>query len=122
MPDSITNIYLDTWLLRGLVSENVAERTEANHHMSKLRAHVFQVSIPQIALGETVAIIMRDFRSDPTVAYTKLKKLYDDVIQILEFFLCTLMQVALPQKTSFSKSIVLINLKSFPSKEYTFTS
>ena len=88
MSDSITNIYLDTWLLRGLVSENAAEKADANHHMNKLRSNVFNISVPQIALGEVFAVIMRDFRSDPIVAYTKLKKLFDDLMGILDVDAC----------------------------------
>jgi len=77
-----TRIYLDTWLLRALISDKAQERSEANHEISKLRSQSFESVIPQIVLGETVSTIMRDF-SDPNDIHNKLAKLYDSIRPIL---------------------------------------
>lgn len=67
---------MDTWLLRALVSVDAGERGDALSIISKLEAHPHDIKVPQVALGEAISTIMRDY-SDASGAYNALKKLYD---------------------------------------------
>ena len=56
-----TKVYLDTWVVRGLVAKKRAEQNEVERMVRRLRYNVFEVVIPQIALGEAFAVIVRDY-------------------------------------------------------------
>lgn len=76
-----TRVYLDTYVLRGLVSSNKPERSEALSEISKLANASFETIIPQIVLGEALATIIRDY-PDPNDAHATIKRLYDRIVQI----------------------------------------
>jgi len=78
-----TRVYVDTWLLRGLVSKKKHERMDAKREISRLESNSFDVVIPQIVIGETVSVLMRDF-PDPSEAKNRLVKLYDSIKKILD--------------------------------------
>ncbi len=76
-----TKVYLDTYVLRGLVSSKKPERSEALGEISKLANASFETVMPQIVLGEALATIIRDY-SDPNDAHATIKHLYDKIMQI----------------------------------------
>lgn len=76
-----TRVYLDTHVLRGLVSSNKSERSEMLNEISKLENTSFETIIPQIVLGEALTTIIRDY-SDPNDAHVTIKHLYDKIMQI----------------------------------------
>ena len=83
-----TRVYLDTWLLRALVSDQGHERGDAKHELSKLVSNSFEVVVPQIALGEAFATIMRDYSDNLAEAHNKLIKLHDDLKLVIDSRTC----------------------------------
>ena len=83
----MTKVYLDSWILRGLVSKKSSQRGDAKREISKLRSHSFDVSISQIVIGETISTVFRDY-DDPNDAHNILTKLYDDIMPILDASSC----------------------------------
>jgi predicted nucleic acid-binding protein len=73
-------IYLDTWLLRGLVSNKPSESSYCRSLVSKLK-NGYDVVVPQIVLGEVFAVIVRD-NQDPNKVYLKLKELCNELYNI----------------------------------------
>lgn len=77
-----TRVHLDTSVLRGYVSDKNDERSEAQRQISRLTNRSYETVIPQIALGEALATIIRDYKGDPTAAYKKIKCLYEKLTDI----------------------------------------
>lgn len=52
---------MDTWSLREIVSRKPSERSISARTFARLESGVYTVRVPQTAIGEAVATIMRDF-------------------------------------------------------------
>jgi len=81
-----TRVYLDTWILRALISKNNAERKDALHEITRLESNSFDVVISQVVLGEAFATIMRDYGSNDIRRI--LSKLYDSLVKIVDADSC----------------------------------
>ncbi len=75
-------VHLDTSVLRGYVSDKNGERSEAQRQISRLTNRSYETVISQIVLGEALATIIRDYKGDPTAAYTKIKCLYEKLMDM----------------------------------------
>jgi len=78
-----TIVFLDSWLLRGYVSSNTLEASDARHQLSKLESNSYSVFIPQIVIGETISTMLRDFPTKHDLD-NKLSKLTDTLQSILD--------------------------------------
>ena len=81
-------VYVDSWMLRGVTSANLRDRTETMREFTKLRNPSYTAVIPQIALGETVSTMMRDMSDDANAFNTMTKKLFDGIANILDVSKC----------------------------------
>ena len=52
---------LDTWSLREILSKERKARRASTRTLARLESGVYTVKVPQTAIGEAVATIMRDF-------------------------------------------------------------
>lgn len=77
-------VFIDSSLIRDLVSPTKPVRTAANDQISKLSRNNHVVFIPQIVLGETLSTLMRDYRNDPREGHNMLKKLYNKLLEIMD--------------------------------------
>lgn len=57
---SRSRVYLDTWVLVGLVLERRGERGYFKWIIHRLDAGTIDVVVPQVVLGEAVAVVMRE--------------------------------------------------------------
>ena len=78
-----TVVYVDTWYLVAAGSDKRREKSDGDRQFYKLRSNVFDVFVPQIALGEAVSVIVRDY-PDPGDACGRLSKMYDAVTSVLD--------------------------------------
>lgn len=63
VPDSDvskSHVYLDTSVLVGLIPGKMRDRSHYKSVLSRLDAHTIDVIVPQVVLGEAVAVVMRD--------------------------------------------------------------
>ena len=54
-------VYLDTWVLREVVSKSPLIRRKSAQRFARLGSGVYTVKVPQTVIGEAVATVMRDF-------------------------------------------------------------
>ena len=54
-------VYLDTWMLRLAASKRLGDRKIAAQMFARLESGVYEVKVPQTAMGEAAATVMRDF-------------------------------------------------------------
>lgn len=77
-----TRVYLDTWLLRALISKE-SKKEEVRREVTRLRSNSFDVIVPQIVLGEAFGTIMRDY-DNPNEVRSILNKLYDHLRRMMD--------------------------------------
>ena len=56
-----TVVYLDTSVLRDIVSREREDRNDSKRLFARLRSAVYDVKVPQVVVGEAVTTVMRDF-------------------------------------------------------------
>ena len=56
-------MYLDTSVLRNVVSRKHKERNDSKRLFASLKSAVCEVKVPQTAVGEAVTTVMRDFET-----------------------------------------------------------
>ena len=54
-------VYLDTWAPRLILAKKAADRSRAARLFAQLERGDYDVRVPQIAVGEAVTTVMRDF-------------------------------------------------------------
>ena len=58
-----TVVYLDTSVLRDIVSRKRKARKNSKRLFASLKSPVYEVKVPQVAVGEAVTTVMRDFET-----------------------------------------------------------
>ena len=58
-----TVVYLDTSVLRDIVSREREDRNGSKRLFARLGSAVYEVKVPQVAVGEAVTTVMRDFET-----------------------------------------------------------
>ena len=56
-------MYLDTSVLRDIVSREREDRNDSKRLFASLKSAVYEVKVPQAAVGEAVTTVMRDFET-----------------------------------------------------------
>ena len=56
-------MYLDTSVLRDIVSREREDRNNSKRLFASLKSPVYEVKVPQAAVGEAVTTVMRDFET-----------------------------------------------------------
>ena len=56
-------MYLDTSVLRNIVSKKHRKRNDSKRLFASLKSAVYEVKVPQAVVGEAVTTVMRDFES-----------------------------------------------------------
>ena len=54
-------VYLDTSVLRDIVSRKYKKRNDSKRLFARLGSAVYDVKVPQVVVGEAVTTVMRDF-------------------------------------------------------------
>ena len=76
----LNRVYFDTWLLAGLVAKKSSERSDMKAMLSKM-THGYEVVVPQVALGEVFAIVMKKNENKADVQ-KRLVDLCDDLYKV----------------------------------------
>ena len=58
-----TVVYLDTSVLRDIVSREREDRNDSKRLFASLKSAVYEVKVPQTVVGEAVTTVMRDFET-----------------------------------------------------------
>jgi predicted nucleic acid-binding protein len=77
-------VYLDTWVLRGIVSDERGDKEDTKELIRRIRDNSHQVIVPQIVIAETFSTIMRDYTNAVDV-HCKMKGVYDQLSGIMDF-------------------------------------
>ena len=54
-------VYLDTSVLRDIVSRKRGTRNDSKHRFARLKSGNYEVKVPQTVMGEAVTTVMRDY-------------------------------------------------------------
>jgi predicted nucleic acid-binding protein len=77
-------VFLDSSIIRDLVSPVRRVRTAANDQIGRLNRDSHDVFVPQIVLGEALSTLMRDYQNNPSEGHNTLIKLYDKLSEIMD--------------------------------------
>ena len=78
---SRSRVYLDTWVLTGLVLGKRGVRGDFKRILSKLDAGTIDVVVPQVVLGEAVAVVMRKRPGD---SLDLIREMLDEIRDLVD--------------------------------------